>query len=414
MSDRHQLGLTEADMVAARRREPVAVTRIYTAYAPALFRFFLAAVSDRRQAKDLTSTTFVSAIEDLPRFRGPVDALGGWLFQIARHDLYDFRRRQGRSWTEPLEENLSEATAATGGDDPEEVAIERLERGRVLVALQQLSPDQREVLLLRMAGGLTAPEVAAALHTTPRAVEALQKRGLAKLGRILGLRPPLPVRTTRTTSDGLDATQAAATSTTQQEPPPEHGQDPDGPIPPVGRRWGTFLRLPGAAAFGGLSLLLLIFSGWSLTVAEWLVRRAAPQMLPKAHRDRYSEEWSAELASFDGGRYAKLGMAVSILVYASSTKRALRQMPIDPKAEGQVIAAKTKRRRRLEALLVGMLTAGAVFAGLACSLYLPSGPPPSRVQLSLACLAALLSGVLAAWEVWPRKEHRNATETHSE
>jgi 4-amino-4-deoxy-L-arabinose transferase-like glycosyltransferase len=106
-------------------------------------------------------------------------------------------------------------------------------------------------------------------------------------------------------------------------------------------------------------------------------------------------------------------MAVSILVYASSTKRALRQVATEPKAEGQVLAANTKYRRRLEALVVGMLTAVAVFAGLACSLYLPSDPRPSRLQLGLACLAALVSGVLAAWEVWPRRQQENAIETHS-
>src|SRR4029453_9428764 len=81
-----KVGLTAADLVAARRREPAAVTRVYTAYAPALFRFFMAAVGDRHHAEDLTGTTFVSAIESLPRFRGPIEALGGRLFQIAPHD----------------------------------------------------------------------------------------------------------------------------------------------------------------------------------------------------------------------------------------------------------------------------------------------------------------------------------------
>jgi RNA polymerase sigma-70 factor, ECF subfamily len=185
-----KVGLTAADLAAARRREPAAVTRIYTAYAPALFRFFMAAVSDRHQAEDLTGTAFVSAIEGLPRFRGPVEALGGWLFQIARHDLYDFRRKQGRSRTEPLEENLSEATAATGGQDPEDLALDRLEHSRVLAAMRQLSADQREVLLLRMAGGLTAPEVAELLGKTTGAVKSLQFRGLASLARMLGLRSP--------------------------------------------------------------------------------------------------------------------------------------------------------------------------------------------------------------------------------
>jgi RNA polymerase sigma-70 factor, ECF subfamily len=183
--------LTAADLAAVRRREPAAMSRIYTAYAPALYRFFMAAVSDRHLAEDLTGTAFVSAIEGLPRFRGPIEALGGWLFQIARHDLYDYRRRQARSRIEPLEDNLHEAALADGGVDPEELAIERLEGSRVLAALRELSPDQREVLLLRMAGGLTAPEVAAILGKTTGAVKALQHRGLASLARVLGgLRSP--------------------------------------------------------------------------------------------------------------------------------------------------------------------------------------------------------------------------------
>jgi RNA polymerase sigma-70 factor, ECF subfamily len=184
-------GLTPADLAAARQREPAAVARIYTAYGPALFRFFMASVGNRQEAQDLTGDVFVSVIEGLPRFRGPVEALGGWLFRIARNDLYDYRRKQQRSpGTTPLEEAGEEAAIAAGADDPEELALDRLEGGRVIAAMRQLSRDQREVLLLRMAAGLTAPEVAAAVEKTTGAVKALQHRGLHSLARLLGLRSP--------------------------------------------------------------------------------------------------------------------------------------------------------------------------------------------------------------------------------
>jgi RNA polymerase sigma factor (sigma-70 family) len=273
-------GLTQADLVAARRREPAAVTRLYTAYAPALFRFFLAAVGDRHQAEDLTGTTFASAIEALPRFRGPVEALGDWLFGIARHDLYDHRRRQARSRVEPPEDNLGEAAAAasapgvlgrqsgtetasrsgqlthpalqrlsvrereilgllakgwsnrriaeecflslntirthvqnilvklgvnskleavafvlehgwtSGPGDLDALSTGHLDDAEVVAALRQLAPDQREVLLLSMAAGLTAPEVATALGKTVGEVKALRHRGLAGLARVLGRRSP--------------------------------------------------------------------------------------------------------------------------------------------------------------------------------------------------------------------------------
>jgi RNA polymerase sigma-70 factor, ECF subfamily len=182
-----RVGLTAADLVGARGREPAAVTRVYAAYAPALFRFFLAAVGDRPTAEDLTGDVVRSAIEGLPGFRGPVEALGGWLFRIAHHDLTDHRRRQARNLTQPLDGLLDEAALAVGADDPEELAIQRIEGDRVLAALRQLSPDQREVLLLRTAAGLTAPEVAATVGKTTGAVKALQHRGLASLARVLGV-----------------------------------------------------------------------------------------------------------------------------------------------------------------------------------------------------------------------------------
>jgi len=83
------------------------------------------------------------------------------------------------------QELLDETQVAASTNNPDEQAIQRLEGRRLIVALQQLSPDQREVLLLRLAGGLTAPEVAAALGETTGAVKALQHRGLASLARVL-------------------------------------------------------------------------------------------------------------------------------------------------------------------------------------------------------------------------------------
>jgi RNA polymerase sigma factor (sigma-70 family) len=106
------------------------------------------------------------------------------LFSLARHDLTDVRCKQARS---PGIAPLDEAALAVGADDSEELAIQRIQGDRVLAALRQLSPEQREVVLLRIAGGLTAPEVAATLGKTTGAVKALQHRGLASLARVLGV-----------------------------------------------------------------------------------------------------------------------------------------------------------------------------------------------------------------------------------
>jgi RNA polymerase sigma-70 factor, ECF subfamily len=221
--------LTAADLAAARRREPAAVGRVYSAYAPALLRFFVAAIGDRHTAEDLTGTVFAAAIEALPGFRGPVEALGGWLLRIARHDLFDYRRRQARARTAPLQDVLGEAellqdvprevAAAAGADDPVELAPARVEPSRLLAALPQLPADQREVLLLRIAAGLTVREVAATLGKTTSAVKALQHRGLASLARLPGRRDPAEGAQPPSPSPGSQR------STKQQ-------QHPEGQAPP--------------------------------------------------------------------------------------------------------------------------------------------------------------------------------------
>jgi DNA-directed RNA polymerase specialized sigma24 family protein len=57
-----------------------------------------------------------------------------------------------------------------------------------VAALRQLSSGQREVLMLQLVAGLTAPEVATALGMTVGKVKALRHRGQANLARVLGLR----------------------------------------------------------------------------------------------------------------------------------------------------------------------------------------------------------------------------------
>jgi RNA polymerase sigma-70 factor (ECF subfamily) len=89
-----------------------------------------------------------------------------------------------RARTESLDDVLDEAALAEDAPDPQDLA-ERLEGSRVMAALEQLSTDQREVLLLRLAAGLTVVEVAATLGKTTGAVKALQHRGLARLAQKL-------------------------------------------------------------------------------------------------------------------------------------------------------------------------------------------------------------------------------------
>ena len=71
-------------------------------------------------------------------------------------------------------------TAAT----PEEHAVRRDDVARVVTAMAGLSDQQSEIIVLRVAVGLTSEETAAALGMTPGAVRVAQHRALATLRRL--------------------------------------------------------------------------------------------------------------------------------------------------------------------------------------------------------------------------------------
>ncbi|MGH9261232.1 MAG: sigma factor-like helix-turn-helix DNA-binding protein, partial [Acidimicrobiales bacterium] len=60
-----------------------------------------------------------------------------------------------------------------------------LATAQVRALCERLSPDQRDVLLLRLLGRLTVDEVAVALGRTPGSVKALQRRGYLAISRLI-------------------------------------------------------------------------------------------------------------------------------------------------------------------------------------------------------------------------------------
>jgi RNA polymerase sigma-70 factor (ECF subfamily) len=178
--------VSQAILEKAMAGDPEATAAIYQAFAPDLFRFFMVAVNHKELAEDLVAGVFVSVLESLPRFRGQADALAGWVFRIARHDLYDHRRWTARRRPAQLDDAEGLLDVADPAPGPQELAEAEMVRHRLRRALGALPTSQRSVLTLRLVAGLSTTETAAVLGRTLGAVKALQHRGLANLARQLG------------------------------------------------------------------------------------------------------------------------------------------------------------------------------------------------------------------------------------
>jgi RNA polymerase sigma factor (sigma-70 family) len=168
-------------LASARAGEQQAWREIYDALAPGVLGYLRA--RDVADPEDLAGEVFLQVVRDLPRFEGPARGFRAWVFKITHHRVLDERRRAARR-IERMVADPDEESEPPGGDVETE-ALERLALERVTAILASLSPDQRDVLLLRIVGDLSVEDVARVIGKRTGAVKQLQRRGLAAVRRQL-------------------------------------------------------------------------------------------------------------------------------------------------------------------------------------------------------------------------------------
>ena len=168
-------------LAAAQAGAEWAWTRIYTDHAGRLLGYLR--IRGASDPENLVGEVFLQLARNLGGFQGSEENFRSWLFTVAHHRLLDERRAARRRPTVPVAE-IDEPTIAPG-DATADAALAAVGTDRVRELLGHLVPAQREVLLLRIVGGLTVAEIAGAIGKNEGAVKALQRRGLEALRRML-------------------------------------------------------------------------------------------------------------------------------------------------------------------------------------------------------------------------------------
>jgi RNA polymerase sigma-70 factor, ECF subfamily len=167
---------TDDTVLAQRARtDGEAFAELYSRYVPRVYRYHMAHTGNVKDAEDLTSQTFLAAMEGIRSFRGD-GSFAAWIMGIAvRKKALFFRRRKLEA---PLEAALH---VPTPGLPTDKAVLQHMQIESVARALRQISHDRGEALVLYFFGGLTSLEVSRVTGKSEAAVKMLLSRGLKDL-----------------------------------------------------------------------------------------------------------------------------------------------------------------------------------------------------------------------------------------
>lgn len=180
--------MNEAELIRrSQARDWEAFELLLGRYRAMLARTAYLTTRDHESVQDIVQEALVQVWRDLPSYR-PYGSFKAWLVKILMNQARKHYRKK-RVETVPLEEALH---VPGNPDGPEERTVQKDEAQRLRQALEALSTDHREALILRYYAELTVPEIAKALGCREGTVKSRLNRGLSRLEEALNIEQHVP------------------------------------------------------------------------------------------------------------------------------------------------------------------------------------------------------------------------------
>ena len=162
---------------AAKLMNKEALVKIFDLYSSALYRYALRLCGDPMMADEIVGDVFAKLLDQFSAGSGPRAALRSYLYEITYHRVIDEARYSKRRVS------LDAADWLGGANHPESLSLEnQILFKQILQAIQnELTSDQRHVVILRFLEGFSLRETAAIIGKKAGHVKVIQSRAIAKL-----------------------------------------------------------------------------------------------------------------------------------------------------------------------------------------------------------------------------------------
>ncbi len=164
-----------------RKLDIAALTLVHERYYPDVYRYVFFRLADQQTSEDISSDVFIRLLEALKRGSGPETNLRAWLLGVASNLVNDHLRI---IYDRPHQE-LESIEDFPSSDDPAKAFERSWQNAQLLEAIQQLTPEQQNVIALRFAAECSIEETANQMKRSVNAVKVLQFRAVAALRRLL-------------------------------------------------------------------------------------------------------------------------------------------------------------------------------------------------------------------------------------
>lgn len=178
----HTKQIDEAELAQLAATDTDAFAELYHQNVTRVYRYHMAHTGNVKDAEDLTSQTFMAALEGIRSYRGS-GSFAAWIMGIAVKKRYMHFR--GNRYEVPLEDALQYPSSSLPTD---KAAMQRLRLASIAHALRQISSDRAEAIILVYFGGLSNTEAANVMKKSESSVKMLVSRGLQDLRERTSLR----------------------------------------------------------------------------------------------------------------------------------------------------------------------------------------------------------------------------------
>ena len=167
----------ETDLAKQALHDIEAFAELYRRNLTRVYRYHIAHTGNTKDAEDLTSQTFIAALEGIRSFRGS-GSFAAWIMGIASRKRLMFLRSRGNKPEIPLDAVLYYPSPGISTD---KAAAHQLQLESISRALRQISSDRAEALILTYFSGLSHAEAGRVMNKSEAAVKMLVSRGLQDL-----------------------------------------------------------------------------------------------------------------------------------------------------------------------------------------------------------------------------------------